>query len=399
MTFSFLFSMEPRADTPLRNCTVAVCRSETTERSIVHGVSSIGHGHQHSDGSENRTEVVVLEGGEIDQNISLDDGLDANDFEPNEVDAGFNELVNSQDSLLPFYDSDHEINHELDAEIRDHLNGAAEQDLSEFEDLVFPKYGADIKLLDIPFEHLSPTLILLNKPIEFINSRYKPAIAQLFSKYIAHLLEDKSDPLRWKKLLLLPAVLFVDTFEKRLATLYDRIQKLRVDNWNTFTVGMFMTRKTGNPKRTTITTAWDLTVLRALKYIKLGEISRAMNTLTSTSCLSKATKSTLSTLARLHPYRQDSNDQIYVYDLSDDERNRLPKFKKIVKDAARGLAAPVNKMTYDHYRQLIGDDSLPYQHDFLRYCAEYHTLFVNGEVPNYVDRFLASPELPTNIHI
>ena len=183
-----------------------------------------------------------------------------------------------------------------------------------------------------------------------------------------------------EKILLLPAILFVDTFEKRHATLYDRIQKLRADQWEFFTVGMFITRKTGNPKRTTIISTWELTVRRAAKYIKLGEISRAMNTLTSTSCLSKASKSVLTTLVRLHPERQDPTDAIYTYDLTDDER-WLPKsvispeaFVKLIKDSPRGLASSVNKMSYDHYRQLIGNDSLPYQHEFVRYCAEYHTL-------------------------
>ena len=222
--------MEPRADTPLRY------GIQTTERSMPHGVSTSnhsqhGHGHDrhghlhgnefeamgHMGIAENQyaadplledreiadelppAAALVLEDGEIQEYIPLDDedGLNENDFDEN-ADLSQDNLSLPQDSLLGFYAADDD-NHELQEDMQANFDEAADQDLSDFHHLFFQKYDENIKLLDIPFEHLSPSLVLLNKPIEFINSRFRPAIAQLFSKLIAHLLEDKLDPMRWKK--------------------------------------------------------------------------------------------------------------------------------------------------------------------------------------------------------
>ena len=182
-----------------------------------------------------------------------------------------------------------------------------------------------------------------------------------------------------------------------------RLELLARDDWSLFTVGLFPPRKLPDQfRRVNASPPSPETVKydRAMKLVRAGEFSRAYALLMSTASIAQVDLAVLDTLKSLHPLRSDAADPIFFVPVSDCFRESVPSieitpddFARIVRESPRHLAAPINKMTFDLHRQLIGDRLQPFQINYVRCQAAFSTLIANGLLPDQVAYIYAGPEL------
>jgi hypothetical protein len=120
----------------------------------------------------------------------------------------------------------------------------------------------------------------------------------------------------------------------------------------------------------------------------------------STASIAPVDLTVLDTLKALHPPRHNAADPIFFVPISDSIRESIPSievtpddFARIIRESPRRLAPPINKMTFDLHRQLIGDRLQPVQVDYVRCQAAFATLIAGGMLPDEIAYIYAGPEL------
>ena len=119
----------------------------------------------------------------------------------------------------------------------------------------------------------------------------------VFTFYYTKVVEDPTNLLAWKKLILLPVVLFVDTESSRSVSLQHRLQDLLADRWDSFTVQNCQGRQLRTP-------TWNPNAQKTAKHsptydlISKGELSRAYQNLQSSATVAALTGDTLEKLVK-----------------------------------------------------------------------------------------------------
>jgi hypothetical protein len=337
---------------------------------------------------------------ESELNIPLNQPQNSQILSPLSAQSNISNINSSQnDSNQGFYSNDLYIeeepqhHEEIDIDYSDHP-------------LYFQSYDLNTLVLDIPFEDLGAQYCLLNKPLAHIVKHYRIKVALCINRYVTRLLEDPHNLLLWKKCLWVYPLLLVDTFENRTATLAKRLVLLDKDDWTTFDLSIFNSRKievSSKKKKTAAPSTETLLAQKLARVIRLGSVGeyrRSYMALTSSDTIAEIDPDSIEILQAMHPIRPDPDDPIFTEVISDDFRNSNPRleitaddYALVINESGRLRAPAINKVSYDIHRQLIGDRDRPAQHDYLRCQAAFATLIVNGDLPKEVALFFAGPEL------
>ena len=258
-----------------------------------------------------------------------------------------------------------------------------------------PAYTAQSEILDVPFQFLSHMLLLIGKTIVHPKICHHNTRA-VFTFYYTKVVEDPTNLLAWKKLILLPVVLFVDTENSRSVSLQHRLQDLLADKWDSFTIQNCRGRNLrtpisnsnaqNNPKHS-----------RTYALIAKGELSRAYQNLQSSATVASLTAETLDKLIELHPPRLQPDSHIMHQQLPPDIRCT----HTISGDAAftlvrksRALVAPgADGLRYEHLKFLVGKNSSPAEISFCTVLGQVLSLLANAAVPPEVSLHFAGSEL------
>jgi hypothetical protein len=109
-------------------------------------------------------------------------------------------------------------------------------------DFIPCEWTTDLLLQNIPWSHL-PLVCALGRPLDFIPTSHILKVRRVFIHCLQAVMDTPQDELVWKRLCLLPTVLFIDTGKCRRADLDFKINLILANTWP-FLVGDFPGRMT-----------------------------------------------------------------------------------------------------------------------------------------------------------
>ncbi len=264
-----------------------------------------------------------------------------------------------------------------------------------------PQHNDATKLIDIDFSKFGSFAACLNS-CGFIHDNYVARVRTVFTKYLRAWSLDKTNELLWKKVLLLPIILFSSTERKELGL---RIELLLQDHWSSFTLGSLQKKNVIHHSHTAVfpTAAqqavqdgydpWTPTNLRVKKLIECAELSKAMECLCSVKVPSTLTHDQqLQVLRDKHPeanvYRGDSDEDLSAVDIGNDLiiTASMEEVRGAVQRSKKMLAHGLDMLRYEHLKQLVGakPEPAPVEAEFCNLLTELINCLLAGKVPRNV---------------
>ena len=223
---------------------------------------------------------------------------------------------------------------------------------------------------------------------------------------------EQNDEITWKKLLLLPIILHSNT----ISSLSNKEQKDRIksnlsflfqDNWNDFTFEFFLSsssRRRKNTSRTEENREKDI-----LRYIKSGEISKAVKLMNSSLTTIPHDNSTLQKLSTKYPPKYIDDDelseelweQVLNYNINDDPNavcitTTVSQLEKIIESKKRLITPGYDLLRYEHIKALFATGSTTVT-DGINGYRESLTQIINmiilGKLPEGAATFLRGIKL------
>eukprot|EP01031_Cornospumella_fuschlensis_P033108 gene33108-40050_t len=266
-----------------------------------------------------------------------------------------------------------------------------------------PTLASTTPLLQIPTQRIG-TLIGLVHSVKNLPHQLLPNIRNIFCMYYDKVVQSPDDSSLWRKVFLLPLVLFtVPPRQSFTLTLKQRLKLLQRDDWSTFTLGFISTHL---PPLTTTNAATTSTIIqphsssiprRVATCIKEGNFSKAASIiLDRTPPTTLSSEQVFQKLQDKNPNRNDSHFsaaaiQELLTPLVHDANNSdhlLPELHyetlfNIIKGKDRGKSAGLDKLRFEHLQDLLG------------------TNFRNGHIRADMRRFdcqiLALPKTQTDV--
>ena len=238
-----------------------------------------------------------------------------------------------------------------------------------------PPLVSTTPLLQIPTQRIG-TLIGLINSVKTLPLQLLPSIRNIFCLYYDKVVQSPNDSSLWRKVFLLPLVLFtVPPRQSFTLTLKQRIKLLQRDDWSTFTLGFISTHLPPLPSLASShdnlgllsTTHSSFVPRRVATCIKEGNFSKATSIL-----LDRTPPTTLSPeqvfqkLQDKNPTRNDSHfSAAAVQELltplvhAPTSEHLLPDIQyetlfAIIKGKDRGKSAGLDKLRFEHLQDLLG---------------------------------------------
>jgi hypothetical protein len=223
------------------------------------------------------------------------------------------------------------------------------------------------------------------------------------------IIEDPSDPMRWKKFFLLPTVLFT-TQTNRKGSMNNHLELLNSDNWDSLFLNSFprKIRSATASSQTSNQKCLDSERQRCLRnnsqikrLIEAGEFSDLFKFLRRSSRKIECSLSTLEALKSKHPSRVCPiiQDQTSTIPLSVSTQHTLnitgDKVRQIIRNRKRLKRPGIDKLSFDHLRQLVGygGDKFEKENAFAFNLGLITALLLDFKAPISVYDFLRDNEL------
>jgi hypothetical protein len=251
-------------------------------------------------------------------------------------------------------------------------------------------YDDSTLLLDINSEHFG-IFTGISASLSFIPEKYIKKTRAIWSKFIQKVLDDGSD-INWKKLILLPLILFDNNnneiLNERKRKYGAKLDKLQIDDWSTFKLGSLSKRtiKTNPISQKGIHAA-------ATRLAEVGEIGKAFKKLKSDRNRVIPSHDVLSKLKSKFPGPGDTDlteeqiASIYSYNLDrNDEAEPIvvtsAEIELIILKAKKQVAHGIDHMRYEQLKQLWGPYSNdPTESDFRELFTSIINKIVQAQVP------------------
>jgi hypothetical protein len=235
---------------------------------------------------------------------------------------------------------------------------------------------------------------------------------QVYAKYMTAIIDDPTSVISWKKFILLPVVLLISPEQERgNAILKQRIRQisacLLADDWSSFTIESLSKRPSKGFSSSHPDCSNDRYDELTHRYVRAGELSKAMSLLNGDSHSNPPSQSTLQTLKKKFPSHSDIDStrsaqiraraatfslppQIEKYTISPDAlRKRLRKSKNLVHHG-------IDKLRYEHLFALTGLSN-PKPSDLetsvTTLLATIITYIANGNIPSELASFFQDNEV------
>ena len=270
---------------------------------------------------------------------------------------------------------------------------------------LLPGLSFTTKLIDLQFAQLG-TLVGFAPSVKFIRDNYVARVRKIFVKYYGGLSRDKANLLLWKKVLLLPAILFSSSDRKDLAS---RIDLLLQDQWDTFTLSLLRGKNLPITPRDKVFEAsshgelpaaeWTKEHLRARACIEARELGKAMSIINArpTPHTSLSPDEKIQVLQSKHPpalefrttgFSQDTIDYIENCEVDADTiiSATMPEVRDIIRKARKMIAHGADMLRYEHLKQLVGEmeEPKPAETEFCDLLCDLINTLLAGEVPTAV---------------
>lgn len=251
-------------------------------------------------------------------------------------------------------------------------------------------YDDSTLLLDINSEHFG-IFTGISASLSFIPEKYIKKTRAIWSKFMQKVLDDGSD-INWKKLILLPLILFDNNnneiLNERKRKYGAKLDKLQIDDWSTFKLGSLSKRtiKTNPISQKGIHAA-------ATRLAEVGEIGKAFKKLKSDRNRVIPSHDVLSKLKSKFPGPGDTDlteeqiASIYSYNLDrNDEAEPIvvtsAEIELIILKAKKQVAHGIDHMRYEQLKQLWGPYSNdPTESDFRELFTSIINKIVQAQVP------------------
>ena len=228
-------------------------------------------------------------------------------------------------------------------------------------------------LLQIPPQRIG-TLIGLVHSVKNLPHQLMPNIRNIFCMYYDKVVQSPDDSSLWRKVFLLPLVLFtVPPRQSFTSTLKQRLKLLQRDDWSTFTLGFISTHlpplPTNDATPSTLIQPHSSSIPRRVATcIKEGNFSKATSIiLNRTPPTTLSSEQVFQKLQDKNPNRNDSHFsaaaiQELLTPLVHDANNSdhlLPELHyetlfNIIKGKDRGKSAGLDKLRFEHLQDLLG---------------------------------------------
>jgi len=220
---------------------------------------------------------------------------------------------------------------------------------------------------------------------QYIPRKYVLQTRLIFNKYFERLFANTQDLIAWKKVLLIPIILFT---KHKLEDFHIAMTQLQEDSWEAFSLDSLESKVTAN-HRSSIGVSTIHRKAHAL--VREGELSKAMKVLINPAVPADPSLHTLQMLQSKHPGR----DLTFVNDeeldsLQHDDANlqhfipSLHQIRLIIKKAHNGIQSGHLKLRFEHLKQLIGDGSEPQVGEELKFCnfiTDLISCLLNNGIP------------------
>ena len=249
----------------------------------------------------------------------------------------------------------------------------------------------DMKIIDIPCDIMG-TLVGIANSMSFIPKKFISPIRCLFATYMKQIyipgLSEARKVMAWKKLFLLPVILFSNCKSTRLmkVTMRERINNLHNNKWD-FTIDSLSLR---NPVTSEVKTE-DQIYARSTRLAAVGEIGRAYKNFLSDTRRIIPDIAVFENLAS--KYVAEGN-----HDLSENELNQLLNFARDedtpkATTTSEKLGKQIHKMKkltqsgFDHFRvehlqTLYGyKENSPQEDEFRHLYLQIITTLMNADIP------------------
>ena len=264
-------------------------------------------------------------------------------------------------------------------------------------------------LIDIPLEDLG-TLVVLQNALTDIPQNHLKRVRQVFIKYMEMVIADPKDELKWKKLLLLPTVLFVPKIDKGTkGGLSHVIQLLLNDKWNEIRIGHFRMKiqrvQSEHPTDTELAEKEEKneanTLKRVMECAHVGEIGKSLQNLLRSTTSVPANEETVEKLRLKHPApgvsvaSETEIAQMLAFKATERIEVSSHQCRNIIMKAHKKVRSGACKLKMEHLQVLIGrgnetnPDEIMYANDY----AKIMELVINLDAPDSVRKALRDIEL------
>lgn len=289
--------------------------------------------------------------------------------------------------------------------------------LEDTPDYIPTAWKPDQLLDSLPWESLG-SIIALGRPLDFVPTSHINVVRTVFTHCLQVIFADSTNELHWKRFLLLPTVLFINTSKNRRAALTDKCALILNDTWP-FRVGDYagrMKKRSAPAKRGGVKGPEAVQVLEASglvdpkkkrmqyvwKLIERGEVSRAWRAVISDSTVKGYSPGALEFLRSKHPAPLDPSD--WTPNSCDEGVHvatphiLMETVRSLIHTAARGASAGVDNFPIDILKQLskpnLRKEFPPETTLFLQLLTGFiNRVFVTADCPPGVLKFLDSGEL------
>ena len=251
-------------------------------------------------------------------------------------------------------------------------------------------YNDDTLLIDIEPSHYG-IFCCVSPSITFIPDRYVRKVRKIYSKHIQACIDDVSE-IYWKKLMLLPLVLFDNSYHssliERKKNLLKRLTMLEADDWSTFTWGSLSKKKSNDNPLTQ-----EEIHKAVMRLAQQGEISKALRKLKADPRKVPTTFETLEKLKSKFPNTGVSslnNNQLAALKsyVPEDDPEYEPIFaytseiERILFKAKSLVAHGSDHLRYEHLRQLwSASPEDPNKGEFRKALTTFINLIIHAEIP------------------
>ena len=275
----------------------------------------------------------------------------------------------------------------------------------------------ETKLVDITIDKLAGALISLSRSNKFIPYRLRKQCRLAYNQCMKKIRENPQELLNWKKLMLLPTVLFVQPANKYRDTMEERIQKVIKDEWN-FTLQDFRHREYYQANRPTFANRnqssrslahqepveqFTLQQRKAHQQLLVGNISTAFKALCANPNPNPPSQEILNILKSKHfPANQDPNsptneDYQKVIDHQADiiDAVNSSTIYVLVSKQKQLIAPGADNLRYEHLKFLMGPitDKEADEKEFGDNLAHIITMLLNSKIPVAVQPLFADCQL------
>lgn len=255
-------------------------------------------------------------------------------------------------------------------------------------------------IIDIPSDKFA-SLIGLSSSISFIPDNLRNLVRKVYIKYLSKSLSASNTDLDFKKLMLLPIILFANgsSNHETKTEMKKRIVFLLNDNWSTFSFGSFKLRKL----RSSDPVSNEDIIRQVERYVNVGEIGKGYNALMKNRRNLDVTDGEVyNKLAELYP---PASNKMPISDeqLQETMAARLEEpvtftandFHNMVMSAGKLITPAYDLFRFEHIACLSGhsgNQKVPDVAELNRLYALHLARIANGEVPDSLLPFFRDSE-------